>query len=58
MDTTAIEFIDDRNIAARMRMYQLENPAEWTEMSVQAIDFDIDITDSLFTLSNLRNPRQ
>ena len=58
MDTTAIEFMDDRNIAARMRMYQLENPAEWTEMSIQAIDFDIAITDSLFTLSNLRNPRQ
>jgi len=58
MDTTEIKFMDDRNIAARMRMYQLESPAEWTEMSVQAIDFDIDITDSLFTLSNLRNPRQ
>ena len=58
MDTTSIEFMDDRNIAARMRMYKLEHPAEWTEMSVQAIDFDIAITDSLFTLSNLRNPRQ
>jgi outer membrane lipoprotein-sorting protein len=58
MDTTEIKFMDDRNIAARMRMYQLESPAEWTEMSVQAIDFDIDITDSLFTLSSLRNPRQ
>ena len=58
MDTTEIKFMDDRNIAARMRMYKLEYPAEWTEMSVQAIDFDIAITDSLFTLSNLRNPRQ
>lgn len=58
MDTTEIKFMDDRNIAARMRMYQLESPAEWTEMSVQAIDFDINITDSLFTLSSLRNPRQ
>jgi hypothetical protein len=39
-------------------MYQLETPEEWTEMSVEAIDFDIEIASSLFTLSNLRNPRQ
>jgi outer membrane lipoprotein-sorting protein len=58
MDTTSIEFMDNRYIAARMRMYQLETPEEWTEMSVDTIDFDIDIADSLFTLSNLRNPRQ
>jgi len=58
MDTTSIAFMDDRHIAARMRMYQLENPRQWTEMTVDAIDFEIDIADSLFTLSNLRNPRQ
>ena len=58
MDTTSIEFMDDRNIAARMRMYQLETPEEWTEIFVSAIDFDIEIADSLFTLSGLRNPRQ
>ena len=58
MDTTSIEFMDDRYIAARMRMYQLESPAQWTEMTVDTIDFDIDIADTLFTLSNLRNPRQ
>jgi outer membrane lipoprotein-sorting protein len=58
MDATAIEFMDNRYIAARMRMYQLETPQEWTELSVDAIDFDIDVADSLFTLSNLRNPRQ
>ena len=58
MDTTSIAFMDNRHIAASMRMYQLETPAQWTEMTVDAIDFDIDIADSLFTLSNLRNPRQ
>jgi hypothetical protein len=50
--------MDNRHIAARMRMYQLETPEEWTELSVDAIDFDIDVAESLFTLSNLRNPRQ
>jgi outer membrane lipoprotein-sorting protein len=58
MDTTAIEFMDGRYIASRMRMYKLETPAEWTEMSVDKVDFDIEISPNLFTLSSLRNPRQ
>jgi len=58
MDTTSIALMDERYIAARMRMYQLDSPEEWTEMSVNAIDFDIDIASNLSTLSNLRNPRQ
>jgi outer membrane lipoprotein-sorting protein len=58
MNTTAIEKMDDRMIASRMRMSKLESPEEWTEMTVDSVDFDIDIAPSLFTLSNLRNPRQ
>ncbi len=58
MNTTAIEKMDDRMIASRMRMSKLEAPEEWTEMTVDSVDFDIDISPSLFTLSNLRNPRQ
>jgi outer membrane lipoprotein-sorting protein len=58
MTTSAIEWMDGRNVATRMRMHKLEAPEEWTEMSVNAIDFDIKISPSLFTLSNLRNPRQ
>ena len=58
MDTTAIEFMDGREVAARMRMQKLETPQEWTEMQVDTVDFDIDIPPNLFTLSSLRNPRQ
>ena len=58
MDTTAIEFMDGREVAARMRMQKLETPQEWTEMQVDTVDFDVDIPPNLFTLSNLRNPRQ
>jgi outer membrane lipoprotein-sorting protein len=58
MNTTAIEMMDGRMIASRMRMNKLEAPEEWTEMTVDNVDFDIDISPSLFTLSNLRNPRQ
>jgi hypothetical protein len=45
-------------VAKRMRMQKTETPDEWTEMSVNAIDFDVDLPDSIFTLSNLRNPRK
>ena len=58
MEATELKRMDDRVIASRMRMRKIENPGEWTEMAVDAIDFDIDIADNLFTLSNLRNPRQ
>ena len=41
-----------------MRMAKLEQPGEWTEMAVDTIDFDVELPPGLFTLSNLRNPRQ
>ncbi len=58
MTATEIATMDDRAIASRMRMQKLETPDEWTEMVVDDIDFDVKMADNLFTLSNLRNPRQ
>ncbi|MCP4487647.1 MAG: outer membrane lipoprotein-sorting protein [Gammaproteobacteria bacterium] len=58
MNTLEVESMGGRSIAKRMRMNKVETPDEWTEMSVDEIEFDIALTDSLFTLSNLRNPRQ
>jgi hypothetical protein len=58
MNATAIESMDGRTIASRMRMHKIESPGEWTEMIVKDIDFDVDLGDNLFTLSNLRNPRR
>jgi outer membrane lipoprotein-sorting protein len=58
MQATELAQMDGRIIASRMRMQKIETPGEWTEMAVDAIDFDIDIASNLFTLSNLRNPRQ
>lgn len=46
-----------RMFAVQQRMNMLEKEAEWTEISVQVLDFDREIPDYLFTLSNLRNPR-
>ncbi len=47
-----------RQVARVMRMGKLETPDEWTEMTVSEIEFDIELPPGVFTLSNLRNPRQ
>ena len=46
-----------RTIALRQRMSKADEPDEWTEIEVHAVEYDIDLKDSLFTQSNLRNPR-
>ncbi len=47
-----------RPMAKRMRMTKQGTPEEWTEIIQQSIAFDVDLPASVFTLSNLRNPRQ
>ena len=58
MNATEIAVMDGRTVASRVRMHKLETPEEWTEMIVDTVDFDVELSDNLFTLSNLRNPRQ
>ena len=58
MQTHDIREMGGRQVARVMRMGKLETPDEWTEIEVSAIEFDIDLPESLFTLSSLRNPRQ
>jgi outer membrane lipoprotein-sorting protein len=47
-----------RVIAIRQRMQKTDAEEEWTEILVNSSQFDVEIKDSLFTLSNLRNPRE
>jgi len=47
-----------RIIPVRQRMVRVDSEEEWTEIRFDALDFDVDLSDSLFTLSNLRNPRE
>lgn len=47
-----------RSVARVLRMGKLESPDEWTEMTVSLIEFDLELPAGIFTLSNLRNPRQ
>ncbi len=58
MNSLEVALMDGREIATRMRMNKVDAPDEWTDMAVNSVDFDIELAASLFTLSNLRNPRQ
>ena len=57
LKTLDIREMGGRMFAVQQRMNMLEKDGEWTEISVQVLDFDREIPDYLFTLSNLRNPR-
>jgi outer membrane lipoprotein-sorting protein len=46
-----------RGVAARQRMEKSDQPDEWTEILLNDVEFDVELSDSVFTLSNLRNPR-
>ena len=47
-----------RNVAAVLRMSSEDSPEEWTELRTATVEFDTILPANLFTLSNLRNPRE
>jgi outer membrane lipoprotein-sorting protein len=57
LDTLAIGGLGGRTVALRQRMSKADAPEEWTEIRIDALEYDLDLPDSLFTLSSLRNPR-
>ena len=58
MKTLDIQVMGGRPVAKVMRMSKADTPDEWTQLTSNSIEFDIDLPDRLFTLSSLRNPRQ
>jgi outer membrane lipoprotein-sorting protein len=58
MKTLEIEEMGGRPVAKIMRMGKVDTPDEWTQLTAHSIEFDLELPDSLFTLSNLRNPRR
>jgi len=58
MKALEIKTLGGRTVASIVRMNKQDAADEWTEMSVQEIQFDVEHDNNLFTLSNLRNPRQ
>jgi outer membrane lipoprotein-sorting protein len=57
LQTLEIGTMDGRTIAVRQRMSKVENPGEWTEFRIDSVDFGVAIDDTVFTRSNLQNPR-
>jgi outer membrane lipoprotein-sorting protein len=57
LQTMEIADMGGRIIAKRQRMNKADKPDEWTEIQIIEVDYDVELNDSLFTLSNLRNPR-
>ena len=58
LETLEIDDRGGRTVATHQRMAKTDVADEWTEIYVEEMEFDIDLSDSLFTLSNLRNPRE
>ena len=57
LETLEIMEMGGRVIAKRQRMSKTDKPDEWTEIQVNDVEYEVELKDSLFTLSNLRNPR-
>ena len=55
--TLEIGEMGGRTVAVRQRMEKVDAPDAWTEIIVDAVEFDVELSDNVFTLSNLRNPR-
>jgi outer membrane lipoprotein-sorting protein len=55
--TVEVGEMGGRTLAVRQRMAKVETNDEWTEFRIDAVEFDVTISDSVFTRSNLQNPR-
>jgi len=58
LKTLEVAEMGGRPVARVMRMGKVDTPDEWTQLTAEQVEFDLELPDSLFTLSNLRNPRQ
>ncbi len=58
MRTLEVQEMSGRAVATSMRMQKADTQEEWTEVLVQAIEFDLELSPRIFTLSYLRNPRE
>ena len=57
LESLEIGEMGGRAVAIRQRMGKAGVPEEWTEIKLDAVEYDIELSDSMFTRSNLRNPR-
>ena len=55
--STEVGEMGGRQLAIRQRMAKVDTEDEWTEFIIETVEFDVDISDNVFTRSNLQNPR-
>jgi outer membrane lipoprotein-sorting protein len=58
MVTSELKSIGGKLIAARQRMQKADQSGEWTEIAVREARFGLDLPAGVFTIANLRNPRE
>lgn len=58
LSTLEIGTMGGRTLAVKQRMAKADTEDEWTEFVIDSVEFDLRIPASVFTLSNLRNPRE
>jgi len=56
--TLEIGEMGGRTLAIRQRMAKAETEDEWTEFRIDSVEFDVEISDNVFTRSHLQNPRE
>jgi len=54
---TAIGHLGGKLYVTGLRMEKLEEPGHWTDIQYERARFGLDLSESLFTQANLRNPR-
>lgn len=57
MKTLKIEQTENRPYPSVMRMVRLDKPEQWTQIETTKMQFDMNLPNTLFTLSNLKSPR-
>ena len=58
LSTTEVKEMGGRMVASVQRMAKVDTDDEWTEIRIDSAEFDVELSDNIFTLSNLRNPRE
>jgi len=58
LTTRDLQPMGGKIVATRQRMQRADKPDEWTDVVTREARFGLDIPASVFTLSNLRNPRE
>ena len=55
MVPTVAAYVDGRPIPFSMKLIPEDEPGEYTEMTYELIEFDVELDASMFTLQGLRN---